>query len=55
MSTVEDLQLRIKELEEKLKAIEKNAPYREKIVNMSAEVVDSNPYRLVICTFYELK
>lgn len=54
MSTVEDLQSRIKELEDKLKTLEKNAPYREKIANMSAEVVDSNPYRLVICTIYKL-
>lgn len=41
MATVEELQLKINELERQLK---KNA-VREKISNMSAEVVDSNPYR----------
>lgn len=42
MGTVEELQLKISELERQLK---KNAVVREKISNMSAEVVDSNPYR----------
>lgn len=42
MATVEELQLKINELERQLS---RNAVVREKISNMSAEVVDSNPYR----------
>lgn len=42
MATVEELQKKINELENQLK---KNASVRQKISNMSAEVVDSNPYR----------
>ena len=48
MSTVEALKARIQELEKEL-AVEKarnsqNAPVRQKIAQMSSEVVDSNPY-----------
>ncbi|XP_057658378.1 ubiquitin-like modifier-activating enzyme 5 [Diorhabda carinulata] len=42
MSTVEELQAKIKQLEGKLSASQKNV--REKIKEMSSEVTDSNPY-----------
>ncbi|XP_056645072.1 ubiquitin-like modifier-activating enzyme 5 [Diorhabda sublineata] len=42
MSTVEELQAKIKQLEAKLSASQKNV--REKIKEMSSEVTDSNPY-----------
>ena len=46
MSTVEDLQKKVKELEAKLAATQGNVgPVRQKIDVMSSEVVDSNPYR----------
>ena len=47
MASIEDLQQRIKVLEEELdKERQKNRPVvREKISQMSSEVVDSNPYR----------
>ena len=49
---MEELKKRIVELEEELK-IEKSKnefalPARQKIVQMPSEVVDSNPYRLVL-------
>ncbi|KAK7501008.1 hypothetical protein BaRGS_00007888 [Batillaria attramentaria] len=46
MATVEDLQKRVVELEKQLAAAlqTKNAPHRDKIAQMSSEVVDSNPY-----------
>ncbi|KAJ8953253.1 hypothetical protein NQ318_015835 [Aromia moschata] len=43
MSVVQELQSKIKELEEKL-AIATQKNVREKIQIMSSEVVDSNPY-----------
>lgn len=47
MSTVEELKSKIKELELQLEAERhKNGPGRSKILQMSSEVVDSNPYRL---------
>uniref|UniRef100_A0A0E9TPU6 Uncharacterized protein n=1 Tax=Anguilla anguilla TaxID=7936 RepID=A0A0E9TPU6_ANGAN len=54
MATVEELKLRVRELENELiKCKQKRCPedaggsqnYRQRIVKMSAEVVDSNPYR----------
>lgn len=46
MSTVEELQKRVKELEAQLASVQGNAgPARQKIDVMSSEVVDSNPYR----------
>lgn len=46
--SVEELQKRVKELEEELRKVKHGgtAP-REKISQMSGEVVDTNPYRLV--------
>lgn len=45
MSTVEELQKKVKELEAKLAAAQGNVgPVRQKIDVMSSEVVDSNPY-----------
>lgn len=43
--SVKDLEKRIRELEDQLKAKEKYGQSRQKIAAMSAEVVDSNPYR----------
>lgn len=56
MSSIEALKAKVQQLEEEL-AIEKsrnsqNAPARGKISQMSSEVVDSNPYRLVIRGLY---
>ena len=46
MDSLESLQNRIKELEEELANEKtKNVCKREKIEEMSSEVVDSNPYR----------
>uniref|UniRef100_A0A667Y5N3 Ubiquitin-like modifier-activating enzyme 5 n=1 Tax=Myripristis murdjan TaxID=586833 RepID=A0A667Y5N3_9TELE len=56
MATVEELKLRVRELENELikckqrqcaaeDADSRQAPHRQKIDKMSAEVVDSNPYR----------
>ena len=50
MSTVEELKLRVRELENELircrqKCSGAEQPVREKIHTMSSEVVDSNPYR----------
>ncbi|GBP76898.1 Ubiquitin-like modifier-activating enzyme 5 [Eumeta japonica] len=46
MSTVEELQKKIRDLEARLAASASgDAPVRQKIEIMSAEVVDSNPYR----------
>ena len=39
------LRRRVAELEEELSAARTGGPRREKIQQMSAEVVDSNPYR----------
>lgn len=45
MESVEELKKKIADLEAQLaKASQKNGPKREKIGNMSSEVVDSNPY-----------
>ncbi|ERL94703.1 ubiquitin-like modifier-activating enzyme 5 [Dendroctonus ponderosae] len=45
MSSLEDLKQRVAELESELASIKKkNVGAREKITNMSSEVVDSNPY-----------
>ncbi|CAH3969452.1 unnamed protein product [Pieris brassicae] len=45
MSSIEDLQRKVSELEAKLAAAQGNAgPVRQKIDIMSSEVVDSNPY-----------
>jgi hypothetical protein len=49
MESTKELELRVKELEKQLE-LEKQKhepvqPVREKIVQMSSEVVDSNPYR----------
>ena len=45
---MEELQQRIKELEDELQAVRSaGSSYRKKIDQMSAEVVDSNPYRFV--------
>lgn len=49
METVEELKSRIKELELELSSISSlRGAGRERIGQMSSEVVDSNPYRLVI-------
>lgn len=46
MTTIEELQKKVKDLEAKLAAAQGNvAPGRQKIEVMSSEVVDSNPYR----------
>ena len=49
MSSEEDeiarLKRRVSELERELSAVRGNQPTRTKIEQMSAEVVDSNPYR----------
>lgn len=42
-----ELEQRIKDLECEIASLKSNAPRRRKIVEMSAEVVDSNPYRYV--------
>lgn len=46
---MEELQKRVRELEAELQAIKKQnkSGGREKISQMSSEVVDSNPYRYV--------
>lgn len=51
MATVEELKLRVRELENELikckqkQEAQSQALHRPKIDKMSAEVVDSNPYR----------
>jgi hypothetical protein len=46
MDSTKELELRVKELEKQLELEkQKHEPVREKIVQMSSEVVDSNPYR----------
>lgn len=46
MDSIETLKAKIQELEEQLdRANNKHIPVREKIDTMTAEVVDSNPYR----------
>lgn len=52
MTTVEELQNTVKQLQELLKQTQSNVCARQKIANMSAEVVDSNPYRYVILIFF---
>ena len=49
MASIESLQARIKELEAELTAAKAGGDRagREKIAEMSSEVVDSNPYRFV--------
>lgn len=45
-SLVEELQGRIRELEEELRKVKSShGCHRDKIDKMSAEVLDSNPYR----------
>lgn len=54
MSTIKELQAKIAKLEAEL-ANEKSkneGPVREKISQMSSEVVDSNPYRQEIITIF---
>jgi len=41
----EELERRIAELESEVDALRKAGPKRDRIKTMSAEVVDSNPYR----------
>lgn len=56
MSTIQELQNRVKELEEELKN-ERNrqaGAVRTKIDQMSSEVVDTNPYRLIESVFVSL-
>ena len=43
----EDLLRRIKALEDEVVALKNAGPRRNKIKEMSAEVVDSNPYRYI--------
>lgn len=45
MNAIEKLEAIIKELEKKLEAANRKNVVREKIAQMSSEVVDSNPYR----------
>jgi hypothetical protein len=45
MATIESLEKRVKELEEELTAVRSGKVVRERIAQMSSEVVDSNPYR----------
>lgn len=45
MESVEELKNKISQLEAQLAKAQGNAPIRQKIQNMSSEVVDSNPYR----------
>jgi hypothetical protein len=49
MSSTKELELRIKEpkkqLEHETKKYESDGPVRERIAQMSSEVVDNNPYR----------
>ena len=45
MAKTEELELRIKQLESEVTALRSSLPKRSKISEMSAEVVDSNPYR----------
>ena len=40
-----ELERRIKDLESEVSKLRSEAPRRTKIAQMSAEVVDSNPYR----------
>lgn len=47
MSSIEKLEQIIKELESKLEAATRKNVVRQKIDQMSSEVVDSNPYRYV--------
>lgn len=44
MATVEDLQKRVRELEQELEKTKQSGAARTKIAQMSSEVVDSNPY-----------
>lgn len=53
MASVEELQKKIEQLEAKLAAVQgTKGPVREKIEVMSAEVVDSNPYRYFLFILY---
>jgi hypothetical protein len=51
MASVEELKAKIADLEGQLaSALQTNStPARSKITQMSSEVVDSNPYRYVVC------
>ena len=44
-SRLEELEKKIKELENEIVILKSAAPKREKIAEMSTKVVDSNPYR----------
>jgi len=46
------LQSKIVELENEIKSLRKGVAVREKIEQMSSEVVDSNPYRYVTKNMY---
>lgn len=57
MASIEDLQKKIKELEQELKEERsKGGAIRTKISQMSSEVVDSNPYRYMkwffLCIYF---
>ena len=41
----EELEQRIKDLESEIASLKFSGPRRKKVAEMSAEVVDSNPYR----------
>lgn len=41
----EELERRITDLESEIASLKRSLPRRNKIAEMSAEVVDSNPYR----------
>lgn len=45
MSSIEELQKKVKQLEEELEKSRQSGAVRTKISQMSSEVVDSNPYR----------
>lgn len=48
METADELRERVASLEQRLRQYEqKDGPVRQKITEMSSEVVDSNPYRWV--------
>lgn len=44
----EELERRIADLESEVTSLKRSVPRRNKITEMSAEVVDSNPYRQVV-------
>lgn len=57
-STMEEVQMlrdRVRQLEDELEEMKRTNVGREKIPKMSAEVVDSNPYRSGYRTAYSYK